>query len=370
VIPVVKADAYGHGALPVARALERGGADGLAVAVLDEALELRRGGIVAPIVVLYPVPPDGAVQAAAASIEVTLGDAEASRRVLEAVRRGLDHPLGVHLEIETGLGRGGVPPEELPGLLAQVRAQPAVRLVGLWSHLTAGDDAPRTAAQADVLDRAARMLGGAGDGQGVVRHMAASAGILAGSGPALDAVRPGLSIYGLVPEELIGGEAGEALRPAMALYARPVRVAVLPAGHGVGYGPAFTTTRSTRVATLSLGYGDGYARTMSHRVSAIVRGRRVPIIGTIAMDALMADVTDVPGEPVTPDDEFVLLGEQGNERIDVYELARSRTTISWEVITAMSPRLPRVYHAAAGLLVTRTLSGEQDARGSDRALER
>jgi alanine racemase len=368
----VKADANGHGAIPVARALEAAGADGFAVAVLDEATELRRAGIAVPIVVLYPVPPDLALEAAQASIEVTLGDAEASRRILDAVEGAATGPtLDVHVEVETGLGRGGVSLDDLPGLLARIADQSGVRLVGLWSHLTAGEDGPRTIAQADLFERAASHLESPGALRAaVLRHVAASAGILAGSGPAFDLVRPGLSIYGLAPEELGAGGARAGLRPAMALYARPVRVADLPTGHGVGYGPAFTTVRPTRVATLPLGYGDGYARTMSHRVDAIVRGRRVPIIGTIAMDAVMADVTDVPGDPVTLDDEFVLLGEQGAERIDAYELARSRTTISWEVVTSMSARLPRVYHAAAGLLVTRTLSGERYARGTDRALER
>ena len=372
VVPVVKADAYGHGAIPVARALEVAGADAFAVAVLDEATELRRAGIEVPIVVLYPVPPGLVIEAAQASVEVTLGDTEASRRILDAVEGAATGPtLDVHVEVETGLGRGGVTVDELPGLLARISGEPGVRLVGLWSHVTAGEDGPRTTAQSELFERAASHLEGSGaPDAAILRHMAASAGILAGSAPAFDAVRPGLSIYGLAPEELGAGGARAGLRPAMALYARPVRVANLPTGHGVGYGPAFTTSRPTRVATLPVGYGDGYARTMSHRVEALVRGRRVPIIGTIAMDAVMADVTDVPGDPVTLDDEFVLLGGQGAESIDVYELARSRTTISWEVVTSMSSRLPRVYHAAAGLLVTRMLSGERYARGTDRALER
>ncbi len=142
----------------------------------------------------------------------------------------------------------------------------------------------------------------------------------------------------------------------MALLARPVRVADLPADHGISYGPSFRTTRPSRIATLPVGYADGWSRSLSNRASAIVRGRRVPLVGTVAMDAVMADVTDVPGRPVDTTDEFVLLGAAGGERITAAELAQQRTTISWEVVSAMSRRLPRVYHAAAGPVGLRTLT--------------
>jgi len=136
-----------------------------------------------------------------------------------------------------------------------------------------------------------------------------------------------------------------------------VRVADLPAGHGVSYGPTFTTSRPSRIASLPLGYGDGYARANANRAEALVRGLRVPVVGNVTMDALMVDVTDVPGPPVGPLDEFVLLGAQGSERITVEDLARLRTTNTWEVVTAMSGRLARVYHAAAEVKSLRTLSG-------------
>jgi alanine racemase len=135
-----------------------------------------------------------------------------------------------------------------------------------------------------------------------------------------------------------------------------VRVAELPAGAGVSYGPTFRTARPSRIATLPLGYGDGWSRGLSNRASAIVRGRRVPLVGNVAMDAVMADVTDVLGPPVDAHDEFVLLGTSGTERITAAELAQARTTISWEVVTGMSRRLPRVYHAAAGPVGLRTLT--------------
>jgi alanine racemase len=146
----------------------------------------------------------------------------------------------------------------------------------------------------------------------------------------------------------------------MSLHARPVRVLELPAGHGVSYGPTFVTTRPTRIATLPLGYGDGWRRVLTDRADALVRGIRVPIVGRVAMDAVMVDVTDVPGAQVTEDDEFVLLGSQGAERITAYELAAVCGTISYEIVTGMSPRLARVYHAAGSAIGARTLTGRPE----------
>jgi alanine racemase len=143
----------------------------------------------------------------------------------------------------------------------------------------------------------------------------------------------------------------------MALVARPVRVMELPADHGVGYGPAFRTSRPSRLATLPVGYGDGWGRLLSNNANALVRGGPVPLVGRVSMDAVVADVTDVSGPPVTVDDEFVLLGRQGERSIDASELAQRRTTNSWEVVTAMSRRLPRVYHRAGVVEGIRTLAG-------------
>lgn len=142
----------------------------------------------------------------------------------------------------------------------------------------------------------------------------------------------------------------------MSLIARPVRVADLPSGWGISYGPTFRTTRPSRIATLPVGYGDGWSRRLSNRASAIVRGVRVPLVGNVAMDAVMTDVTDVPGSRVDGDDEFVLLGSSGDERITAEDLGRERTTNTWEVVTGMARRLPRVYHAAARPVGLRTLS--------------
>ncbi len=358
--PVVKADAYGHGAVPVALALEGSGADGFCVAAIDEALELRGAGVRGPILVLYPVPSAWVAEAARLGIAVAGGD---RRALAETVRSAAGMPksqtLGIHLEVETGLGRGGLSGEDLVAAAALIAGSPGVSLAGLWTHFQAVEDPAGTAAQIARFDAAAASIAAAGIAL-PARHVAASAALMTEEVVAYDGVRPGLAVYGIVPDELDGvpGVTGMAprLQPVMSLVARPVRVADLPTGAGISYGPTFRTTRPSRIATLPLGYGDGWSRALSNRASALVRGRRVPLVGNVAMDAVMADVTDVPGRPVDGADEFVLIGRSGEARITVEELARLRTTNTWEVVTDMSRRLPRVYHAAAGPVGLRTLT--------------
>ena len=363
--PVVKADAYGHGAIPIARSLEAAGADGFCVAALDEGVALRGAGITRPILVLYPIPPALAGTARDSGLGVTAGDAAMLAGLLAALD-GAASPdqLAVHLEVETGLGRGGFAGEALTDAAGQIERAPAARLASLWTHLQAPEDGPRTARQLGRFEAAADAVGAAGVGL-PPRHVAASAGLLLDGVASLDGARPGLSVYGLLPDELLGAgpvrakPAGTRLRPILSLHARPVRVAELPEEWGVGYGPTFTTSRPSRIATLPLGYGDGWPRSLSNRAEALVRGIRVPLVGNVAMDAVMADVTDVSGPAVTTDDEFVLIGEQAGARITVADLAAARGTNSWEVVTNLAVRLPRVYHAASVPRETRTLIGDE-----------
>jgi alanine racemase len=364
--PVVKADAYGHGMVPIARALAAAGADGLCVATFDEASALRSAGIEARVTVLYPIPPDLAPEAARRGIGVAAGDEALLAAILAAMAGAApkrdDRDLHLELEIETGLGRGGVASGRAAAAAASIEAAVGVRLAGVWTHLQAAEDPARTAAQIARFEDALASLEAAGIPV-PRRHLAASAGLLVAGIPAYDAVRPGLMTYGIAPDELDPGSlpaAAARLRPLMALKARPVRVTDLSAGHGISYGPTFETGRPSRIATLPLGYGDGWPRSLSNRAEALVRGRRVPLVGNVAMDAIMFDVTDVPGPPVGVEDEFVLIGEQGSERITAIDLARARTTNSWEVITTTSRRIPRVYHASAGPVGIRTLVSVED----------
>lgn len=366
---VVKADAYGHGAEEAARTFVGAGADGLCVATFDEALELRRAGVEAPILVLFRIPSDRLGEAAEARLEVVLADEGSIGEVIDSwsastrdAGRLLD--LAVHVEVESGLARAGIPPASVPDAARRVTETPGLRLAGLWTHFASAEDAYATSEQLAAFESAVDGLRAAGLPV-PPRHASASLALFAGSAPHYEGVRPGLCLYGLLPDDLpvTSGAAGAAarLRPAMALKCRPLRVETVSTGAGVGYGSRWRAERPSRIATLPVGYGDGWPRASWPGSSVIVRGRRVPLVGTVAMDAVMADVTDIDG--VSGDDEFALLGEQGGERITANELARLRTTIAWEVVTAMARRLPRVYHAGSVLLAVRTLDGQHRTHG-------
>ena len=377
---VVKADAYGHGAVPVAWAALEAGAAGLCVATLDEALELRRGGIEAPVLVLFAIPPGAAPVAARARVEIAAGDAGLLDGALDAYAaarrrsRGRLPALGIQLALETGLGRDGLGAAEAVAAAERIAATPGAVLRGAWSHLQAPADRPRTDAQVARFAATLGHLEAAGT-RVAHRHILASGGLIGverlvgGERPVFDGVRVGLAALGIAPEGVPVGPAAATihagLRPILSLRARPIRVADLPAGFGVSYGPTFVTARPSRIATLPLGYADGWARSLSNRATALVRGVRVPLVGNVAMDAVMADVTDVPGPPVTPVDEFVLLGTQGDDEISAADLAQERTTISWEVVATMSRRLPRVYTSRAVAVGIRTLTED---RGTWRSL--
>jgi len=369
--PVVKADAYGHGAVAVARALVADGSRSLAVATFDEALELRQAGLDVPILILFPIPAELAPDARRHRLSIAAGDRDLLGRTLAALEAapssgGRRDRLDVHLEVETGLGRGGVGPEEVAEVAAAIQASPHARLAGLWSHLQSGGDAGITARQEERFGEAARLLEAAGVTL-PIRHFTASGGLLAATAGTYDVVRVGIAIYGMVPDGLVASAATAALaaglRPAMALRARPTRVAWLDRGTGISYGPTFVTGRRSRIATLPLGYADGYPRSLSNRAEVLVRGIRAPQVGTVAMDAIMVDVTDIPGPPITVGDEFTLIGSGGGDRISALEVARWGNTISHEVLASMSGRLPRVYYAAARAVGMRAVACEA-SRGS------
>jgi alanine racemase len=368
VLPVVKADAYGHGMIPIARALEGARVDGLCVATLDEAAALVEAGVHTPILVLYPIPVEAVEDAAGLGVALAGGSTEGLRPLLaRASALRVADRLSIELEIETGLGRGGVEPAEAP-LAARAILAAGARLSGVWSHLQEAEVPEITRAQVDRFEAALTALREAGI-EPPRRHLAASGALLLGAVPVYDAVRPGLITYGLIPDELLGNGGGAfdlrraaaELRPILSLHARPVRVAELPEGHGVSYGPTWRAPVESRIATLPIGYGDGWSRALSNRAEVLVRGVRAPVVGNVAMDATMVDVSGIPGLPVDTDDEFVLLGRGGTDEIPASEVARWRTTNSWEVVTSMSARLSRVYDAAAGPTGARRLGRMEDS---------
>ncbi len=353
--------------VPVARALADAGADGLCVATFDEAIALRSAGIGTRITVFYPIPPGLAPEAARRRISLGAGDVTLLGGFIAAMaaarsQAGPDVDLQIELEIETGLGRGGVAPARAAAAAAAIEAAVGVRLAGVWTHFQAVEDELRTASQIARFEEALASLAAVGIAV-PRRHVAASAALLVAGIPTYDAVRPGLMTYGIAPDEIDLASlapAAQRLRPVLSFKSRPVWVADLEPGHGISYGPTFVTGRTSRIATLPLGYGDGWPRSLSNRAEALVRGRRVPLVGNVAMDAIMFDVTDVPGPAVGVEDEFVLIGEQGGQRITARDLARTRNTNTWEVVTTVSRRISRVYHASAGPVEIRTLVSVED----------
>ena len=362
---VVKADAYGHGAVPVSRALETAGADGFCVASFDEALELRAGGVRAPVVVLYAVPAAHVVEAARLNVALTVADDILLSRTLEAVAAAraagaLRRRVSLHLQVETGLGRDGVDVPTVAAAARAIRATPGAVLAGVWSHLAAPGDPASAGRQAAAFAEATGRLADARVRHGP-RHLAASGAVLASSAPPYDAARIGIAIFGIAPDTVSGDSTARdrlaLLRPAASLHALPARVADLPAGHGVGYGPSYVTGRRSRIATLPLGYADGWRRAFEG-APVLVRGLAVPTVGRVSMDSVTVDVTDVPGPPVTVDDEFVLLGRQGTAEAGIDELARRGATIAYEVVALLGRRLSRVYDSSSGTGTIRTLTGE------------
>jgi alanine racemase len=357
---VVKANAYGHGLEMGARAALAAGTDELIVASLDEGLALRHAGVEAPVLVTYPTSPDRVADAVEADLELTVSSLGSTRRTLDAwaatAAQGARGVLGVHVEVDTGMGRGGVRPDALLDVVRLIDDVPATNIASIWSHLADGGDVALSREQTRRFESAVALV--AATGRSIpTRHLAATDGLFAGTAPAYEMVRVGLGFYGelglgVQPSQAHVALAAE-LRPAMAIKARPVRLEVLPAGASVGYGSEWTAERPSSIATLPVGYADGWSRSYWPGASALFRGLHVPLVGRVSMDSVCADVTDLTdaGE-VTMDEEFVLMGGQGAGRITPSELARIRGSIPNEVFCSFGGRLPRIYLGEHGVVAT------------------
>jgi len=318
---VVKADAYGHGAVPVSRVALEAGAGSLAVVTVEEGAELRRAGIDAPILVFTDLLPDELVLAGEYRLQVTAHSIPSARRI--AAHPGLE----AHLKINTGMNRWGVEPDEA----GEARKILGSQLVGVYTHLASADsDEEATSRQLEVFDAvlAARDFGG------VLVHAANSAGTLWHPSSRYDCVRPGIALYGLHPAGDEGDPADEDLRPALSLKSYVAGVRRLAPGEGVSYGLTFRAEASMFAATVPVGYAEGYRRILSNRASALVRGERWPLLGRVTMDACVFGVDD----RVEVGDEVVLVGEQGGESVRAEEIARWADTINYEVTTGIDAR--------------------------------
>lgn len=339
VLAVVKAQAYGHGALQVSRRLLDLGADMLGVALVEEGKELRDAGIDAPILVMGSMFPEQAAAAVSLGLTPAIFTLSLARALSEAARAQRTR-VAVHVKIDTGMGRIGAPPEEAPQLIAEMEKLEGIEVQGLMTHFADADlrDKQFASKQMERFESLIKEL----DARGIdipVRHAANSAAVLDFRRALFTMVRPGLMLYGYNPLET-GTEAAD-LQPALSLVTRIAFLKKVPAGIPISYGRTFTTERESIIATLPIGYADGYSRSLSNKGEALVRGGRARIAGRVCMDMCMIDVTDIPG--VREGDEVVLIGSQGNERITADDIAAKTGTIAYEVLCGISSRVPRIY---------------------------
>ena len=346
VLAVLKANAYGHGLVPVARTYEALGVEHLGVATLEEGVELREAGVRTPILVMGGIVGDQIPRFLAHDLALTASSVP-KLEAIDACAGALGRSARVHLKIDTGMERIGVHwYSARPLLEASLRCR-NLRVEGIYSHLATADDPDPTRAR-EQLARFLEVLRFYED-RGVeppLRHLANSGAVLGLPETHLDLVRPGLLLYGYDAD---GGEP-DGFRSALTWLSRVVYFKVVQAGSPVSYGGTWAPDRQTRIVTVPVGYGDGYTRRMSGRAEVGLRGRRYPVVGRICMDQLMVDIgwdSAYNGDPV------VLLGGAGAERVTLEELAAWSDTIPWEVLTAIHPRVPRVYRGALADVATR-----------------
>lgn len=330
-VAVLKADGYGHGAIESAKRLTADRVAMIALALLEEALELRRVGIALPLFVLGPLSKQQIVIALDNDITIGVVGPEELSFVCD-IARGRD--VGIHLKLDSGMGRMGVTENELPQVIEMIRATPRLRIDGIYTHLANADDEddPFTEIQIANYDRMLTVLREAGI-EAPLHHFANSSATLRGLVRPGDFARVGIALYGPRPIEIATGT----IEPVLRWRTEIMRLKELPAGHAVGYGTTFHTTRPSRIATLPVGYADGYDRLLSNSAEVLVRGKRAPVVGRVSMDLVTIDVTDVPDAALG--DEAVLIGDG----ITAEELAARAQTISYEILCGISPRVPRVY---------------------------
>ncbi len=332
---VVKANAYGHGAVEVAKVAVECGADFLAVATVEEGLELRRAGFELPILILSLIPASASKIVVENNLTATVADLDCAEKISAAAVK-LNRLAKVHLKIETGMGRIGIAPEVAVELAKKISALPNVELEGVFSHFADADATDRTFTnqQIKIFSDVAEKIRAAGVAVKIF-HLAESAAILDIPQAHFDMVRAGIITYGLYPSDDV--KKTLALRPAMKLVARVAFLKKIPAGVSIGYGREFVAARDSVIATLPIGYADGYIRAYKN-FHVEIRGQLAPIAGRICMDQTMIDVTDVDGVEVG--DEVILFG---SELITIDDAANHLNTINYEVTCLVSARVPRIF---------------------------
>ncbi len=346
----VKANAYGHGAVEMARAAERFGVDYLNVAFLEEAIQLRRAGVRTPILILGYTPPEGF--SAAYQYDITLNIfSEECIRALEAGAPSLSAQHGgrilkLHVKIDSGMGRLGIrTPEEAVSCIERLNAVQGVEVEGIFTHFACADEVDK--AYSELQRTRFQAVIEALDAERItvpVVHASNSAAAIDMPDWSYDMVRVGVSIYGLYPSIEVNRTRIE-LDPVLTLKTKVVHTKTVPPGEGISYGVQYCTTSDERIATMPIGYADGYSRLLSGKVSMLIRGQRVPVIGRICMDQCMVSLQPLGAAAVEIEagEEAVLIGSQGQERITAEEIAAHLGTINYEVVCMIAHRVPRLY---------------------------
>ena len=340
ILSMVKANGYGHGAPAVARALAEAGSDAFGVATLEEGVELRQAGIRGPILVVAGTYTEQLDQYLENGLTPAAYDLDDLQRLETSVQaRGAT--LNVHLKIDTGMGRLGLPSAEIDSWLPALKKLKALQIEGLFSHFSTAEsvDGEYTRKQLATFNRVVKLLRAAAVAPPLI-HLANSAATITLPAAHFDMVRPGIMLYGIYPSAAMANQI--TLKPVLSWQTRIVQLKKVPAGTSISYGQTLVTERESLIATLPVGYADGYPRPLSNRGAALVRGQRAPVAGRVCMDLTMLDVTAIAN--VQQGDEVILLGRQGDAEISADEMAGWAETISYEILTSISARVPRIYH--------------------------
>lgn len=338
IMPIIKANAYGHGGIALAREAQKAGVSYIGVSSLEEGIQFREAGIKTNILVLGSAYPLENLQVAAVhSLTPTISNM-AGVMALEDLAIRLNKKMNFHLEIDTGMGRKGALPESAYPILLKIAQTPEISMTGMYTHFSVADTDPVfTRTQLESFTKIARYAKSA-LGLKFIAHAANSAALFKDKRTHLDMVRPGISLYGLSPFK--HAERFIKLKPVLSWKARITSLKRVPSGFSVSYGRTYVTNRASVIATIPVGYADGYNRLLSNKGDVLVRGKRCPVAGRVTMDMTMIDVTGVKG--VALGDEVVLIGAQGKEQIKADELAKIQDTINYEITCAISPRVPRI----------------------------
>ncbi len=339
IITVVKADAYGHGLKPIAALLMQSGTDVFGVANLTEAQAIRSVGKGWPILMLGACLPSEVSAAVRDEVMPTISNFEEAQAFSEAATR-MKKQLPVHVKVDTGMGRIGVRPEDALQLLNQIRGLQGVVVEGIYTHFSSAEDNPQLSGR---QLKTFRSVLGSLDQKIPVVHANNSGGLLFERKGMFNAVRPGLLVFGVIPpaQRKMSSSLKRHLRPALSWKCQVSLVKEIPKGTSLSYGQTFTASKRMRVATVTAGYGDGYLRAGSNRAEVLIGGQRCKVLGRITMDQMIVDVSGVPS--ARAGDEVVLIGNQRNNQITANELAHWFGTVPWEVLTAITYRVPRIY---------------------------